>query len=71
MNEQKYTRADMARAWEEGAGVAWANTTPQWNGHTHAPQFLPFREANYDIDNPYELDEDCLLYTSPSPRDRG
>ena len=59
MNEQKYTRADMARAWEEGAGVAWANTTPQWNGHTHAPQFLPFREANYDIDNPYELDEDA------------
>lgn len=65
MTEQMYTRADMARAWQEGAQTAWARTCEGWNSETageysetageYGPSWkVPFLPANDDIPNPYE-----------------
>ena len=58
MNEQTYTREDMARAWQEGAQTAWARTCEGWNSETageYGPSCeVPFLPANDDIPNPYE-----------------
>ena len=42
------------------------------SGNSHDLKFVEnFDEINFQVGNKFFLDISCLLYTSPSPRDRG
>ena len=62
MTERTYTREDLARAWTEGAEVAWLVTGEGWNGeyagkHGTHDGGVSFAQANNNVPNPYERKE--------------